>query len=74
MVGQIPRPGHRSGPMAELTVECEPADATVDRAALRSRAEHVLHQQLGIRVRVEVVEPGAVPRSEGKAVRVVDRS
>jgi phenylacetate-CoA ligase len=36
-------------------------------------AERVLHDQLGIRVRVEVMEPGTVPRSEGKAVRVVDR-
>jgi phenylacetate-CoA ligase len=64
----------RTGPMAELTVECEPAGADVDTEALRSRAEHALHQQLGIRVRVDVLEPGAVPRSEGKAVRVVERS
>jgi phenylacetate-CoA ligase len=63
----------RSGPMDELTVQCEPATGTVDSAELRTAAERVLHEQLGIRVRVEVLEPGAVPRSEGKAVRVVDR-
>jgi phenylacetate-CoA ligase len=63
----------RSGPMDELTVQCEPASATVDSAELRSTTERVLHEQLGIRVRVEVLEPGAVPRSEGKAVRVLDR-
>ena len=63
----------RSGPMAELTVECEPAGPDVDPDVLRARAEHVLHQQLGIRVRVNVLEPGAVPRSEGKAVRVIER-
>ena len=28
---------------------------------------------LAVRIAVSVVEPGAVPRSEGKAVRVVDR-
>ena len=63
----------RSGPMAELTVECEPASADVDTEALRARAERALHEQLGIRVRVDVLEPGAVPRSEGKAIRVVER-
>jgi phenylacetate-CoA ligase len=63
----------RSGPMAELTVECEPAKVGVDPESLRARAEHVLQEQLGIRVRVEVLAPGAVPRSEGKAVRVVER-
>jgi phenylacetate-CoA ligase len=28
---------------------------------------------LGIRVKVTVVEPGTVPRSEGKAKRIIDR-
>jgi phenylacetate-CoA ligase len=59
----------RDGPMDELTVQCEPASDSVDAAALES----LLREHLGIRVRVEVLEPGTVPRSEGKAVRVVDR-
>jgi phenylacetate-CoA ligase len=63
----------RTGAMDELTVQCEPAGSTDDPAKLRMHAERVLHDQLGIRVRVEVMEPGTVPRSEGKAVRVVDR-
>jgi phenylacetate-CoA ligase len=62
----------RSGAMDELTVQCEPADTTVDVAALHAAVEHVLHEQLGIRVRADVLACGAVPRSEGKAVRVVD--
>jgi phenylacetate-CoA ligase len=33
----------------------------------------MLREQTGIRIAVRVVEPGALPRSEGKAVRVVDR-
>ena len=40
--------------------------------ALRRAAERALREHLGIRVRVDVLEQGAVPRSEGKAVRVVD--
>jgi phenylacetate-CoA ligase len=63
----------RSGPLDELTLLCEPAGADVDRGRLRATVEHVLREHLGIRVRVDVLDPGAVPRSEGKAVRVVDR-
>jgi phenylacetate-CoA ligase len=63
----------RIGPMDELTVQCEPAHPTDAAADLRAEVERVLREQLGIRVRADVVEPGAVPRSEGKAVRVVDR-
>jgi phenylacetate-coenzyme A ligase PaaK-like adenylate-forming protein len=33
----------------------------------------VLREHTGIRIGVEVLAPGGVPRSEGKAVRVVDR-
>ena len=59
--------------MDELTLECEPAAPGVDRQALRSRLEHELREGLGLRVAVSILEPGSVPRSEGKAVRVVDR-
>ena len=63
----------RSGRMDELTVQCEPVSAEVDAEALRTTVETVLREHTGIRIVVEVLEPGAVPRSEGKAVRVVDR-
>jgi phenylacetate-CoA ligase len=63
----------RVGAMDELTVQCEPAGAGADPASLRKAVERVLREQLGIRVCAEVLDAGAVPRSEGKAVRVVDR-
>jgi phenylacetate-CoA ligase len=63
----------RNGAMDELTVQCEPVDSGVDRASLRTAVERVLREHLGIRVRADVLERGKVPRSEGKAVRVVDR-
>jgi phenylacetate-CoA ligase len=63
----------REGPMDELTVECEPASDGVDRETLAARLEHLLREHTGIRITVAVVDPGALPRSEGKAVRVVDR-
>jgi phenylacetate-CoA ligase len=63
----------RNGSMDELTVQCEPAAPDADPASLGATVERVLHAHLGIRVRVDVLERGQVPRSEGKAVRVVDR-
>ena len=62
----------RPGAMDELTVQCEPVEGA-DSAALAGRLGEVLREQTGIRIAVEVVEPGTLPRSEGKAVRVVDR-
>jgi phenylacetate-CoA ligase len=59
--------------MDELAVECEPASTGADRDELASRLGGLLKEQTGIRIDVSVLEPGAVPRSEGKAVRVVDR-
>jgi phenylacetate-CoA ligase len=63
----------RLGSMDEVTVHCEPLSPEVDTEVLRTTVETVLQEHTGIRITVELLEPGAVPRSEGKAVRVVDR-
>ena len=63
----------RPAEMDEVSVECEPASSEIDRAALAERLGVLLRDHTGIRIPVSVVEPGGVPRSEGKAVRVVDR-
>ena len=63
----------RPGPLDELILECEPARAGQDPGPLRDRLERVLRDQTGLRITVALVPPGSVPRSEGKAVRVVDR-
>jgi phenylacetate-CoA ligase len=57
----------------ELTVVCEPLDNGADRVLLRDRAAHALRERTGLSIAVELLDRGAVPRSEGKAVRVVDR-
>jgi phenylacetate-CoA ligase len=63
--------------MDELTVLCEPTASSAsiesDLDLMRRRLERTLHEQTGLRIAVRLLEPGAVPRSEGKAVRVVDR-
>ncbi len=63
----------RPGAMDELTLECEPSALDGDRDRLRQTLEKNLKEGTGVRITVSVVEPGSVPRSEGKAVRVVDR-
>ena len=57
----------------EVTVHCEPAEAGADRDALAAAIEHAIRERIGVSVTVDVLAPGEVPRSEGKAVRVIDR-
>jgi phenylacetate-CoA ligase len=62
----------RTGAMDELTLECEAAHgADADDLAVRISGQ--LREHMGIRFEILVREPGTIPRSEGKAVRVVDR-
>jgi phenylacetate-CoA ligase len=63
----------RSGALDELTVNCEPSGDGVDRDALAARLADALRERTGVTIGVSLLERGAVPRSEGKAVRVVDR-
>jgi phenylacetate-CoA ligase len=63
----------RPAALDELTVVCEPAEDGIDREALLARVAVALLERTGLAIGVSLLEPGAVPRSEGKAVRVVDR-
>ena len=62
----------RPGPLDELTLECE-ATGELEREALAMRVGELLRERTGLRISVAVLDPGTIPRSEGKAVRVVDR-
>ncbi|MCC7370958.1 MAG: phenylacetate--CoA ligase [Chloroflexi bacterium] len=61
----------------ELHVRIEPTDhrgaELGTRLALEAQARATLRDALGLSVVVELVAPGAIPRSEGKAVRVLDQ-
>ncbi len=64
----------REGAMDALGVEVE-ASPGVDAAVYPDIAADVAHQiksRIGITCRVAVLEPGKIPRSQGKAVRVRD--
>ncbi len=67
----------REGAMDELLVRMDAADGVYEAGAeavtkLRADAERGLRRVLGVRAMVEVVEPGAIPRTDFKARRVVD--
>jgi phenylacetate-CoA ligase len=61
----------RPGTLDEVTVRCEPEGGGA--SDLAARIAHALRERTGLTFAVELTEPGAVPRSEGKAIRVIDR-
>ena len=74
----------RTATLARLEIQVEPAPALVVRCGgfredhpaleqVRRRATERLQKAIGLSVEVTVVAPHSLPRSEGKAVRVVER-
>jgi phenylacetate-CoA ligase len=74
----------RAATLARLEVQVEPAPALIARcggfapdhpeiASLRRRAAEQLRQATGLSVELTIVAPRTIPRSEGKAVRVIER-
>ena len=74
----------RQTTLVRLEVHVEPSAAFVEAcgafrddhpavSALRARVERQLHDRLGLSVALRLVAPQTLPRSEGKAVRVVER-
>ena len=61
--------------MDQMRVLCECSDSSVgasDRAAAAKALSGLIKQSVGISVAVDVADVGGVPRSEGKAVRILD--
>jgi phenylacetate-CoA ligase len=74
----------RGATLARLEVQVEPAPELIARcggfaadhpeiASLRRRATEQLRQATGLGVELTIVAPRTIPRSEGKAVRVIER-
>ena len=74
----------RAATLARLEVQVEPAPELIARcggfrvdhpeiAALRRRAAEELRRATGLSVELTIVAPRTIPRSEGKAVRVIER-
>jgi phenylacetate-CoA ligase len=66
----------REGPLDAITIDVElGADAPSDQAHLAAKAGEIrqhLKSMIGVSCTVDIKSPGAVPRSQGKAVRVKD--
>ncbi len=70
---EVSRPGTLDD--AVVRVEMRPevfSDEMRQMIALRDRIDHEIHAVTGIRMTVELVAPGSIERSEGKARRVLD--
>ena len=64
----VERPGH----LDELTVEAELREREPGGERLQAFVEERLGRALGLTARVRLGDPGSIPRSEGKALRVKD--
>jgi phenylacetate-CoA ligase len=64
----VDREAHRLDTLL-VRIESRPG---ADHAGLRERAEARIKDTIGLTVTVMVLAPGALPRSEGKARRVID--
>lgn len=57
----------------EVRVEARPGVDPEAMAGLRERAARALRSELGLSATVTILPPGELPRSEGKALRIIDR-
>ncbi len=67
---------HNNLDTLELQVELDESkltDTIKDLQYLSRKIEHALNSAIGLSVKVTLVEPKTITRSEGKAVRVIDR-
>jgi phenylacetate-CoA ligase len=62
----------REGPMDHLSVHVELRDDAADAAHAAAELTHRIKTFIGVTAAVSVREPGAILRSQGKAVRVID--
>ena len=62
--------------MDQMRILCECADAAISvelRATSAAALSAQIKQTVGISVKIDVADAGALPRSEGKAVRIIDK-
>jgi phenylacetate-CoA ligase len=70
----VTRPHHLDE--LEVQVETSPAlfsDEVKHVEEIKKNIENKIHSEIGLRVNISLVEPKSLPRSEGKAVRVIDK-
>jgi phenylacetate-CoA ligase len=68
----------RRGALDDMLVRVELSkdafsDKITDLMLVRERVEHRLRNSLNVNANVELVEPGSLPRFEGKSKKVIDK-
>ena len=63
----------RPNRMDEMHVHCEISEVSAEPRGAASDLASRIKQTVGVSVKVVVTEPGGVARSEGKAIRIIDR-
>ena len=63
----------RPGRLDELSVRVEARELGADAGALAAQLGTLIKDRIGVTAGVEVLAPESIPRSQGKAVRVLDR-
>ena len=63
----------KPGRMDQMRVLCEASDASTNRVDAGKSLASRIKQTIGISVAVDVADPGQVERSQGKAVRILDK-
>lgn len=62
----------RKGNMDNVLVRVEAKESSTDTTTIATELTQKIKTFIGISVSVDVAEPGKLPRSEGKAIRVID--
>lgn len=63
----------RKGNLDQVTVRVEQEHDSADHAAIEKALKHNVKSYIGISIKVDIAASGVLPRSEGKAQRVIDR-
>jgi len=63
---------HKKGNMDSIQVNCERSETSIDKQNLGNELRKRIKDMIGISADINVLDEGQVPRSEGKAARVID--
>ena len=63
---------HKKGNLDSIKINCEVVSGQYDRAELEKQVAKRIKDMIGVSAEIDVIDVGGVPRSQGKAQRIVD--
>ena len=64
---------NKEGNLDSMQINCEAAHASADRSSLAEQLQNRIKDFIGISAKINILGEGEIPRSQGKAQRVIDR-